>query len=135
MKYNDNGEVKNIIIKSGDTLPIGTEVEYDGETIPAGWQEVEVEHKILKKTVTTDGWNTPLKLNDYDGYNFITFYIISDAFKDVVTMPIDVLKTHSTDNPYTITSNNNQYMSVGMYGTDILVYKGHANTIEIVLYQ
>lgn len=25
---------------TGDTLPIGTEVEYDGATVPAGWEQV-----------------------------------------------------------------------------------------------
>ena len=41
MKYNDNGTIKDIVIKAGDTLPVGTIVEYDGETIPSGWEEVE----------------------------------------------------------------------------------------------
>lgn len=40
MKYNDNGEYKDIYVKTFDTLPIGTEVDYDGETVPAGWTEV-----------------------------------------------------------------------------------------------
>ena len=41
MKYNDNGTYKDIYVKTFDTLPIGTEVDYDGETVPAGWTEVE----------------------------------------------------------------------------------------------
>lgn len=41
MKYNDNGTVKNIVVKAGDTLPIGTIVDYDGDTIPDGYEEVE----------------------------------------------------------------------------------------------
>lgn len=40
MKYNDNGEYKDIYVKSFDTLPIGTEVDYDGNTVPDGWTEV-----------------------------------------------------------------------------------------------
>lgn len=39
MKYNDNGEYKDIYVKSFDTLPVGTEVDYDGETVPTGWTE------------------------------------------------------------------------------------------------
>lgn len=31
----------DLVVKVGDTLPIGTEVDYDGQTAPAGWQEVE----------------------------------------------------------------------------------------------
>lgn len=41
MKYNDNGEYKDIYIKTFDTLPVGTEVDYDGETVPEGWSEVQ----------------------------------------------------------------------------------------------
>lgn len=41
MKYNDNGEYKDIYIKTFDTLPVGTEVDYDGETVPDGWSEIQ----------------------------------------------------------------------------------------------
>lgn len=40
MKYNDNGEYKDIYVKAFDTLPIGTEVDYDGSTVPDGWTEI-----------------------------------------------------------------------------------------------
>ena len=41
MKYNDNGTYKDIYVKTFDTLPVGTEVDYDGNTVPAGWTEIE----------------------------------------------------------------------------------------------
>lgn len=41
MKYNDNGEYKDIYIKTFDTLPVGTEVDFDGETVPDGWSEIQ----------------------------------------------------------------------------------------------
>lgn len=47
MNYNDNGVIKQITVKSGDTLPVGTIVEFDGTTIPAGYEEVEEDKKIL----------------------------------------------------------------------------------------
>ena len=40
MKYNDNGEYKDIYVKAFDTLPVGTEVDYDGSTVPSGWTQV-----------------------------------------------------------------------------------------------
>lgn len=40
MKYNDDGTIKEIKVKSFDTLPVGAEVDYDGETVPTGWTEV-----------------------------------------------------------------------------------------------
>ena len=39
--YNDNGTPTNIKTTTFDTLPVGTEVDYDGETVPSGWTEVE----------------------------------------------------------------------------------------------
>jgi hypothetical protein len=54
MKYNDNGEYKDIYVKSYDTLPVGAEVDYDGETVPSGWTEVdEVETGTIAITNTT----------------------------------------------------------------------------------
>lgn len=31
----------DLVVKVGDTLPIGTEIDYDGQSVPAGWQEVD----------------------------------------------------------------------------------------------
>ena len=47
MKYNDNGEYKDIYIKTFDTLPVGTEVDYDGETVPEGWREITEGYTLL----------------------------------------------------------------------------------------
>ena len=55
MKYNDNGTIKEIKVKSFDTLPVGTEVDYDGETVPSGWTEVDDKSwkfQMLTKTVS-----------------------------------------------------------------------------------
>lgn len=43
MKYRDpeTGEFKELYVKAVDTLPVGTEVDYEGEDVPAGWEEVE----------------------------------------------------------------------------------------------
>lgn len=40
MKYNDNGAWKELNVKVSDTLPIGSIVEYDGDTVPIGYEEV-----------------------------------------------------------------------------------------------
>ena len=39
MKYNDNGEWKDIYVKTLDSLPTGAIVDYDGTTLPDGWVE------------------------------------------------------------------------------------------------
>lgn len=40
MKYKYNNEWKDLTVKAGDTLPIGTIVDYDGDTVPIGYEEV-----------------------------------------------------------------------------------------------
>lgn len=40
IKYKDNGTYKDIVVKVGDTLPIGAEVDYDGSVVPDGWEQV-----------------------------------------------------------------------------------------------
>lgn len=35
-----NGEKKQMIVKVGDTLPIGAEMDYNGSVVPDGWEEV-----------------------------------------------------------------------------------------------
>ena len=53
MKYNDNGTIKDIVIKAGDTLPVGTVVSYDGETIPSGWEEVTEKGRLSLYKIPT----------------------------------------------------------------------------------
>lgn len=52
MKYKDpiTGELKDIIIKSGDTLPIGTIVEIQGDDIPDGYEEVNGSNYVVENT-------------------------------------------------------------------------------------
>lgn len=47
MKYKDpvTGQLKELSLKAADTLPIGTVVEYDGETVPDGWEEVSEDYE------------------------------------------------------------------------------------------
>lgn len=40
MKYKYNDEWVDLSIKALDSMPVGTQVEYTGETIPTGWEEV-----------------------------------------------------------------------------------------------
>ena len=58
MKYNDNGEYKDIYVKAFDTLPVGTEVDYDGSVVPSGWSEVTL-YEDFKNKVTFDSGNPP----------------------------------------------------------------------------
>ena len=74
MKYNDNGEYKDIYVKAFDTLPVGTEVDYDGETVPSGWTEVD-EWTLLDTATGT----TSISLNNI---NYNELYIVGKAKND-----------------------------------------------------
>lgn len=54
MKYrDDNGELKSLVLKAqvvGDTLPIGSEVDYNGERVPEGWEEVTPDKEFFEWT-------------------------------------------------------------------------------------
>ena len=56
MKYNDNGEYKDIYVKTFDTLPVGTEVDYDGETVPTGWTEIADPNTYSTNEVRIGTW-------------------------------------------------------------------------------
>lgn len=77
MKYKDpvTGEWKELYTKTADTLPVGTVVEFEGDEVPAGWEEVEDSSYIVatsKGTVTLSG-NTdiPLEITRSSGTSLI----------------------------------------------------------------
>ena len=57
-KYND--QWKDLTVKAGDTLPVGTIVDYDGDTVPAGYEEVN--RYSTTEVKTGDTWidNKPI---------------------------------------------------------------------------
>ena len=72
--YNDNGTPTQFKATTYDTLPVGTEVDYDGETVPTGWTEVE-EWTLLDTATGT----TPISLNNI---NYNELYIVGKAKND-----------------------------------------------------
>lgn len=54
MKYSDNGTFKDIYVKASDTLPVGAEVEFDGENIPGGY-EVSTNPNLFDGTTIVSG--------------------------------------------------------------------------------
>ena len=57
MKYKDpvTGELKDIYVKASDTLPVGAVVDYDGEDIPAGWEQVEDSVTVVESGSNENG--------------------------------------------------------------------------------
>ena len=73
IKYKDGNEYKDIVVKVGDTLPIGTEVDYDGAEVPSGWQQVEnvLWENTSPTTAIESGAEFSLSSSDYDYYSII----------------------------------------------------------------
>lgn len=113
MKYNNNGEWKDIIVKATDTLPIGTEVDYNGTDVPDGWEEVEDTVTKTLKAVYPIGsiYINTTSVNPKDIFGFGTWEKIDDVFlfgtSDAAQLGNtggSVTHTHTTGN-HTLTVN------------------------------
>ena len=113
MKYNDNGTYKDIYVKAIDTLPVGTEVDFDGSVVPSGWTAVD---NVL--------WTNPSPNAEFGSQNIT----LSSSDYDY----LEVL--------YTAQGSNEQYIkSTGKIpkGKDIKIddiYIQHSNTNTIRIY-
>lgn len=60
---------------AGETLPVGSEIDYDGNNIPAGWEQIDG-HNLTAHTLFTDsvGTNSTINLSD-DVRNYKTIEI------------------------------------------------------------
>ena len=71
MKYKDNGQWKEIYIKALDSMPVGTEVDFDGQAsdIPVGWEQVD-DPSVYSNTERVVGtwFGKPLYRKDYNTY-------------------------------------------------------------------
>jgi len=66
MRYQDeNGDFQEIYFKASDTLPIGTEVDYDGEEVPFGWEEITSPFAVVEGTVINKGYGDDIPPIDY----------------------------------------------------------------------
>lgn len=140
MKYRDpnTGQLKELSLKAADTLPIGTIVDYDGEEVPEGWEEVT--DKVLwsgneapaGKTYTladnifnyravcvVGTWGNKfyipvLKNNNYlsGGMNYVTFenkMVTTGLFAEIIDNGNKVLVTHFKQLSHLAGSNHGVY--------------------------
>ena len=82
IKYKDDeGNFKEIKIKTKDSLPIGTIVDYDGDTVPDGYEEVEdssILWKNLNPTEEFESQTVNLSDSNYKYYEVI-FLLINNG--------------------------------------------------------
>lgn len=118
MKYKDpiTGELKSITVKSGDTLPLGTIVEFDGTEVPDGYEEVSYEETGSMGNIVVDDITCKnlfdktkeIKLNsnlDADG----NISSNTGLFVQLYYIPV---KPNTT---YTISTANGNYKRIGQY--------------------
>ena len=57
MKFRDpeTGEFKELYTKAADTLPVGAEVDFDGDEVPAGWEPVSGVDVLFEGDITETG--------------------------------------------------------------------------------
>jgi len=92
MKYRDpeTGEFKEIYVKAADTLPVGSVVDYDGEEIPAGWEQIEEELLIESGSTENGRW---AKFSDGTIIQRGTATIPKNEEKVTVNFPIPFVRT------------------------------------------
>ena len=111
MKYRDpqTGEFKDITVKVADTLPIGAEVDYDGTTVPNGWEQIEDDSGTLKLsdspltqyqkignvcTLTISNY-TPISINAYAD---LTIGTLPENFRPLISLAQTVAIKDSNNN-------------------------------------
>lgn len=69
---NSKGELKEVVIKANDSIPQNAIIEYDGDIVPEGYEQVE--DMTLKKvnSINYDAWFS-IFCARYDGSNLIVF--------------------------------------------------------------
>ena len=80
-KYKDaNGNWQNINVKVADTLPLGSVVEYDGTTVPDGWQEAN--GVVKSKTINGNSGSFGNISLDLDNTKYVLVNIIVESCSD-----------------------------------------------------
>ena len=134
MKYNDNGTYKDIYVKAFDTLPIGTEVDYIGDTVPTGWTQVEsystseidtgktwtdgkkIYRKVVNDTTPSSATTKTINTSITNFGNFISVqgYITKTSGSSLIYIPSsynDIWKINGVNENVAITLVNTNYAS------------------------
>lgn len=144
MKYKDpiTGELRDVIIKSGDTLPIGTIVEFDGDTIPDGYEEFETQDYgslgeiIVDDIICKNIFNKNLYLTDYaPNASNNNNKIVYSYGAVIIYMPIEGGKTYTFSRKsgvrlraFTTTSIPTKDVAISNYQADDTATKMTINT-------
>lgn len=142
----------NITIEGGsggsgaDDVPINTIVEYDGTTVPDGWEQVEEKQKSLitivgggEKSYTISNWELTLieftkeQINLGDGFSYSNENKEINILKDMiirVDAQISYFGTANGEMNVTVIKNKNGNNSVG-YANRYDTFNNHSSTVNI----
>lgn len=130
---NTGNWVRETAMPIGDTLPIGSEVDYDGTTVPYGWEEVDDDPKVL--------WTNPNPLVAFEAQsitlsdsiaNYKYYEIIFVAYANASLSQDTFLNTGKVLGTRTLLQYNDNYIrsrvvnSVG--GTNVTFGQGGSYT-------
>lgn len=127
MKYRDpqTGEFKDITVKVSDTLPIGAEVDYDGTTVPSGWEQIEPQVDPVENISINDFFTSSTKT--------ITDYSIV-KIGNIINIQRMVIPSISKGDNLNIAQVNPKYKPKGGKAIRILVSVGGGGTINGILF-
>lgn len=106
-KDSTTGQMKPLGVKVEDTLPVGTEVDYDGTDIPEGWVEVDDEWHTL-----TEGCN---------------YRKIGDVVNIQCWIELSTAESWANNNWRTIGTLPEGFRPPQNFGTNIYVFSGDTN--------
>ena len=114
----------DLVVKVGDTLPIGTEVDYDGQSVPAGWQEVDETNLgdvIVDSIRSKNIFNPYIQSGTYSG----TTYTVASDGKITQSAGDGALWTDTTAKSFLLPAGTYTF---SIYG------KGSSNTFQVYNY-
>lgn len=93
MKYKDeSGQWKDLVLPAtGDTLPIGTVVDFDGDVVPSNWERVNDSLIFGNETISlsVQGTNTHVE-NGRINFSTIDFNTKSEVFEKIEIFPYGI---------------------------------------------
>lgn len=121
IKYKDTttGDYIPVNTKTTDTLPVGSEVDFDGNEVPSGWTEV---NNVLYYNAS--GSNDTITLSDnVNNYDYLEIYYSGNTPSNILTQKVD-LKLGNGTILFMFNADNNGSMyfntrSVSISGTTI----------------
>lgn len=115
LKYKDNNSFTELQIKALDSLPVGSEIDFNGQVgdIPAGWEQVS-DKSIM--TLTVPDIN-PISLTEWNNYNITTGYTLANSVGTKLALNngvkigagVSKVKVSAITKIYNNDNNNNTY--------------------------